>query len=61
MLTDAELLAKLKDTLSLVDRGNYECSDDLAVELVEELEHLITLEQAYSIADIVDEWWNSQE
>ena len=61
ILSDSELLRKLDDMLDLVDRERYECSDDLAEELQDELEHEIVDSQHYMIAEEVEAWWASQD
>ena len=61
ILSDVELLRKLDDLLALTDRDNYECSEDLAEELQDELEHEIVDSQHYMIAEEVEAWWASQD
>ena len=61
ILSDGELLRKLDDLLALTDRDNYECSEDLAEELQDELEHEIVDSQHYMIAEEVDIWWARQD
>ena len=61
ILSDGELLRKLDDLLALTDRDNYECSEDLAEELQDELEHEIVDSQHYMIAEEVDVWWARQD
>lgn len=61
ILSDVELLRKLDDLLALTDRDNYECSEDLAEELQDELEHEIVDSQHYMIAEEVDVWWARQD
>jgi hypothetical protein len=62
ILSDGELLKKLDDLLALTDRDNYECSEDLAEELQDELEHeIVDSQHHYMIADEVEIWWARQD
>lgn len=62
ILSDGELMKKLDDLLAFTDRANYECSEDLAEELQDELEHeIVDSQHHYMIAEEVEIWWARQD
>jgi hypothetical protein len=59
-MTTEQMEVNLADSLELVEKNDYACWEDLAEDISQDFEGLITEEQHYHIAELVEMWWTSQ-